>query len=63
MATTPTIEEFLSPLHMDINKVHTLSQHFLTTFEALAARSKNQFLSTPIFESLLRPNGERRQGR
>lgn len=63
MATTPSIEEFLKPLHINIDKVHILSQLFLSTFEALAAKSKNQFLSTPISESLLRPNGERREGR
>ncbi|CAM1511368.1 Fc.00g088810.m01.CDS01 [Cosmosporella sp. VM-42] len=63
MAPMPTpIEEFLAPLHIDLDKVHTLSQRFLQTFESLAAESQDQFLPTPISESILRPAGERSQG-
>lgn len=60
--TSASIEEFLRPLHIDIDKVHALSELFLRNFEQLAAESEEQFLSTPISESILRPAGEQVQG-
>ena len=57
-----SMQEFLSTLSIDIEKIDTLYQLFLETIEDLAANSENQFLPTPISESLLRPNGQRRQG-
>ncbi|ROW09518.1 hypothetical protein VMCG_02286 [Cytospora schulzeri] len=49
-----SIEEFLRPLHIDDNTVLKLSRDFATTFTELSAKSENQFLPTPISESLLR---------
>ncbi|WJG35155.1 major facilitator superfamily-domain-containing protein [Fusarium oxysporum Fo47] len=42
MATPVSIEEFLKPLFVDIDKINRLSQLFLETFEKLAAGSENQ---------------------
>ncbi|KAF5013671.1 hypothetical protein FDECE_328 [Fusarium decemcellulare] len=61
-AATPSIQEFLEPLSVDIDKIHSLSKHFLLAFEKLAADSQNQFLPTPISEAILRPEAERSQG-
>lgn len=57
-----SIEEFLTPLQIDLEKVHALSELFLQNFEQLAAESEEQFLTTPISESILRPTGARGQG-
>ena len=46
---------FLKPLRIDIDTVDSLSCAFLENFEALALDSENQFLPTPISESILRP--------
>lgn len=48
------IEEFLDPLKIDDITVLILSRDFATTFTELSAKSENQFLPTPISESLLR---------
>ncbi|KAM0431786.1 hypothetical protein ACHAPT_005036 [Fusarium lateritium] len=61
-ATTSSIEDFLEPLSVDIDKLHSLSQHFLLAFEKLASDSQNQFLPTPISDAILRPEAERSQG-
>ncbi|KAF4973726.1 hypothetical protein FZEAL_9253 [Fusarium zealandicum] len=60
MATS--IVKFLEPLSVDVAKIQSLSQHFLETFEKLAADSENQFLPTPISEAILRPEAERTRG-
>ncbi|CEI40203.1 hypothetical protein FVEN_g1316 [Fusarium venenatum] len=62
MTSSLSIEEFLEPLSVDINKIEQLSQQFLETFEKLASDSENQFLPTPISEVILRPEAKRRQG-
>ena len=49
------IEDFLKPLAVDLSKLHSLSKKFCHTYGQLAAKSQNQFLPTPISESLLRP--------
>ncbi|KAK7403132.1 hypothetical protein QQX98_011122 [Neonectria punicea] len=59
----PSIRDFLGPLDLDLDKAHALSQAFLRTFEKLALESPNQFLPTPITESILRPAHEGTQGR
>ncbi|RSL58016.1 hypothetical protein CEP54_008022 [Fusarium duplospermum] len=61
-AKTSSIEDFLEPLSVDIDKIHSLSQHFLVAFEKLASDSQNQFLPTPISDAILRPEAERSQG-
>jgi Mn-dependent DtxR family transcriptional regulator len=53
--TTISIEEFLSPLSVNTEKIHSLARAFAGTFEELAVDSLEQFLPTPIAESLLRP--------
>lgn len=62
MTSTLSIEEFLEPLSVDIDKIEQLSQNFLETFEKLASDSENQFLPTPISGAILRPEAKRRQG-
>ncbi|KAM5348265.1 hypothetical protein ACJ41O_008089 [Fusarium nematophilum] len=61
-AATSSIEEFLEPFSIDLDKVHSLSEHFLRAFEKLAADSENQFLPTPISDAILRPEAEKSQG-
>ncbi|RDW80500.1 hypothetical protein BP5796_05198 [Coleophoma crateriformis] len=56
MATS--LSEFLQPLSIDTAKVHRLAQALCETFRSLARESENQFLSTPISESVLRPDGD-----
>lgn len=58
MATT--LENFLSPLHIDIPKIQSLARSLSETFTTLAAESSEQFLSTPISDSVLRPDGNER---
>ena len=58
-----SLDEFLRPLSIDVDAAHVLSQRFLTTFDKLSAESADQFLPTPISESILRPIGERGSGR
>jgi hypothetical protein len=50
----PSIEDFLKPLQIDDDTVLKLSRDFASTFKELSAKSENQFLPTPISESLLR---------
>jgi hypothetical protein len=52
--TTSDIENFLQPLYLDIPKIHSLARAFASTFEKLAAESLDQFLPTPISDSVLR---------
>ncbi|KAF4631915.1 hypothetical protein G7Y89_g6218 [Cudoniella acicularis] len=53
-----SLDEFLRPLNIDIPKIHSLAKSLSYTFTRLAKESKNQFLSTPISDSLLRPEGD-----
>jgi len=57
-STTSDIELFLQPLYIDIPKVHSLARAFASTFAYLALESLDQFLSTPISDSVLRPEGD-----
>ncbi|KAI1774096.1 hexokinase-7 [Hypoxylon cercidicola] len=57
------IEDFLKPLHIDQAKAHALAHEFHRTFQHLSANSLNQFLPTPISESILRPTEGREKGR
>ncbi|KAG6007522.1 hypothetical protein E4U21_005823 [Claviceps maximensis] len=47
--------EFLQPMSIDVEKCHVLSHAFMQNFMQLAADSLDQFLPTPISESILRP--------
>ncbi|KAI5867016.1 hexokinase-7 [Durotheca rogersii] len=57
------LEEFLRPLYMDAAKAHALSRELYETFRQLSAHSLNQFLPTPISESILRPTEGKEKGR
>jgi hypothetical protein len=52
------LEEFLLPLHVDLPKIHGLARSLTVVYKTLAAESQDQFLPTPISESVLRPEGE-----
>ncbi|KAK3324308.1 actin-like ATPase domain-containing protein [Cercophora scortea] len=53
--TTTAIADFLKPLDIDSNVVWELSRELASTFKTLSAESLDQFLPTPISESILRP--------
>ncbi|KAI1082693.1 hexokinase-7 [Whalleya microplaca] len=59
----PGVENYLKPLQIDVAEAHALSREFYQTFKQLAAESMNQFLPTPISESILRPADGRVTGR
>jgi len=52
---TPSVEEFLQPLHIDVQKCHALARSLWITYVKLAKESEEQFLPTPISDSVLRP--------
>ncbi|KAI0852632.1 hexokinase-7 [Daldinia vernicosa] len=58
-----SVQDFLEPLSVDEAKAHALSLEFYRTFQNLSANSLNQFLPTPISESILRPTAGREKGR
>ncbi|KJZ79757.1 hypothetical protein HIM_00471 [Hirsutella minnesotensis 3608] len=58
-----TLDDFLAPLHIDLERCHTLAHRFLDNFATLAAQSSEQFLPTPISESILRPIADHGHGR
>lgn len=55
--------DFLRPLHMDTKTAVALSRELHGTFQRLAADSMEQFLPTPIAESILRPKAGQEKGR
>ncbi|KAK2627723.1 hypothetical protein QTJ16_002369 [Diplocarpon rosae] len=55
-----SLDSFLRPLHIDIPKIHSLARSLCDTFTSLAAESEEQFLPTPISESLLRPEQQQK---
>lgn len=54
MASTADIHRFLEPLSIDVDRSYELSRKFLANFRHLAANSRDQWLPTPISESILR---------
>ncbi|KAG9237817.1 hexokinase family protein-like protein [Amylocarpus encephaloides] len=50
------IDTFLRPLAVDVEEVHGLARTLALRFGELARESRNQFLSTPISEEVLRPS-------
>lgn len=54
---------FLQPLHINVEIVRQLSHEFRQIFQLLAAGSLDQFLPTPITETILRPTGGREKGK
>jgi hypothetical protein len=63
MAPSDQLVQFLQPLRMDLDIAYDLSLRFLDNFQNLSAHSTDQFLPTPISESILRPGGARGSGR
>lgn len=59
----PVLQQFLQPLAIDLQTSYSLSALFLNNFTHLAAQSPDQFLPTPISESILRPIAETGSGR
>jgi hypothetical protein len=59
---TSDLDGFLQPLAIDDETVLELSRELASTFRKLSAESLDQFLPTPISESVLRP-AHRGQGR
>lgn len=57
------LEAFLRPLDVDLKRIIELTNDFTETFTQLAAHSLDQFLATPISESILRPAPGRDYGR
>ncbi|KUJ16226.1 actin-like ATPase domain-containing protein [Mollisia scopiformis] len=57
-ATRESLDEFLRPLQVDIPTIHNLANKLCATYTALAAKSQDQFLPTPISDSVLRSSGE-----
>ena len=55
--------KFLQPLHMDTGVAIALSRELYKTFQHLASDSTDQFLPTPIAESILRPEAGQEKGR
>jgi len=51
------LDDFLGPLHIDVSRIHSLARSFCRTYTRLAGESQDQFLSTPISDSILRPSG------
>lgn len=54
MASATDIHRFLEPLSIDVDRSYELSRKFLVNFRDLAANSRDQWLPTPISESILR---------
>jgi hypothetical protein len=50
-----SLHQFLRPLAIDLDKIVTLARHLEVTYRTLARESENQFLPTPISDSILRP--------
>ncbi|KAL2760345.1 hypothetical protein ACRALDRAFT_2024349 [Sodiomyces alcalophilus JCM 7366] len=57
-----SLEDFLAPMRINFNTIHDLSSAFYSTFVDLAANNLEQFLPTPISESILRPVSQTGQG-
>ncbi len=57
-ATRHPLDDFLHPLDVDVSKIRSLARSLCHTFTRLAAESQDQFLPTPISESILRPSGD-----
>jgi hypothetical protein len=53
---SPSVEDFLQPLSIDLPKVVALAASLSKAYRRLAAESDNQFLPTPISDSTLSPS-------
>jgi len=59
----PAIDDFLKPLEIDAARISELSADLASTFRRLSSESVDQFLATPISESILRPEAGQNRGR
>lgn len=55
----PSLDDLLQHLAIDAEKALDLSRELASAFRQLSAHSLDQFLPTPIAESILRPAGYR----
>jgi hypothetical protein len=62
-SSTAVIDGFLKPLEVGSSCVSELAAELASTFRELSSRSSDQFLPTPISESILRPAADQEQGR
>ncbi|KAK1755825.1 hypothetical protein QBC47DRAFT_322824 [Echria macrotheca] len=61
--TTTAIDDFLKPLAVDLPRIRELADELADVFRELSAHSPDQFLPTPISESILRPAAGQHRGR
>lgn len=57
------LEKFLEPIQIDLKTCNALTTGFYDCFKALAANPTDQFLPTPISDSILRPIADTGCGR
>ncbi|KAK0643440.1 hypothetical protein B0T16DRAFT_415897 [Cercophora newfieldiana] len=62
-STNRAIDDFLKPLEIDSSRISELSTELALTFSTLSSQSADQFLPTPISESILRPVAGQDRGR
>ena len=53
---SPSLQDFLQPLYIDLPKVIDLAVSLSKAYRKLAAESENQFLPTPVSDSTLCPS-------
>ncbi|KAH8900048.1 actin-like ATPase domain-containing protein [Thozetella sp. PMI_491] len=58
----PDLNRFLTPLHIDTQGARDLARDLAANFKQLSAESLDQFLPTPISESMLRPSDDLDRG-
>lgn len=61
--TPPSLDDYVAPIRCTADTAHQLSHELYRTFQRLSAESLDQFLPTPIAESILRPAGGHPKGR
>jgi len=61
--TNPALDDFLKPLEIDSSCISGLTDELASTFRKLSSQSADQFLPTPISESILRPVAGQDRGR
>jgi len=63
VTSTSLIDSFLQPFETGPSRVEELAREFALVFKELSANSHDQFLATPISESMLRPDTGGTSGR
>lgn len=57
------LDDVLRPFRVDVDTCNALARRFVDSFAHLAAHSSEQFLPTPISQSILRPVTDHGHGR